>query len=381
MPIDEAGALAAMNAGLAEAGTTETAPAAEPAPAEGDDHAGLSDSGADAPADDAGQPPVAAGGDSEGAPSGDEPAEPGVAADGATPDADAPGDTPAPAVDEKPASPVDGDGKPVKVPDPLNDPLPNALKRETKERINTLIGMVKENSTKLERATKQNTELLGMIQETGASPEQYSQALDYLRMVNSPNVADREQAFGFLQQELAAMARMLGKPVPGVNMLEGHQDLIDELSTGRITPERAQEIAAAREARKFDQQRQQVTTERQRATQRQQEAVAEGRNALNAIGRQLKARDGAVYETKRTVLVKSLAPVFARIPPADWAATFQRAYDELPAHAFAPPPPPVPRVPTPAGNTPLRATNPAGGAVQQPKSALEALEMGLASMR
>lgn len=386
MPIDEAGALAAIDAGIAEAAPSTPAPAPEPQPTGGDDNAEPTGTGADAPVDAAGQSP-----DPEGAgdpaPAGDEP-EPaeGQPADGTSPDGGADGDPAAATPDAAAKAPAEGDGKPVTPPDPLdralNDPIPNALKRETKERIQTLAGKVRELIPALETAKQQNREILGAIQETGASPEQFGQALDYLRMVNSPSVADREQAFAFLQQELAAMARMLGKPIPGVNMLEGHLDLIDELATGRITPERAQEIAAAREARKFDQQRSQATTEHQRAQQRQQQAIDAGRQALNNLGRQLKGRDGAAYDAKRAVLVKTLAPVFARIPPEHWAATFQRAYDELPAHAFAPPPPPVPRVPANGGgNTPLRATNPAGGAVQAPKSPLEALEMGLAAAR
>jgi hypothetical protein len=281
-------------------------------------------------------------------------------------------------VGDKPdGKPADQPAPEVKAPDPLNDPLPNALKRETKERIQTLVSMVKEKDTTLQTVQRDRDEILGMITETRASPEQYGQMLGYLKLVNSPNRADREKALAVMQNEVATLARMLGKPVPGVNMLEGHNDLIEEVSTGRLSQERAQEIAAARTRAQYELR---VGTEAQQ-TQRQQEAqqrvVAEGRQQLNALEASLKADPH--YAAKKAILVKSLKPVFAQIDPRQWAATFKRAYDELPAPVVpASVVPAAPRVPQ---NTPLRASNPPGAPTPAPSSPLDALNQGLAQAR
>ena len=270
-------------------------------------------------------------------------------------------------------------GAEVKQPDPLNDPLPNALKRETKERIHTLVSMVKEKDTKLSEIQRDRDEILGMITETRASPEQYGQMLGYLKLVNSPNRADREQALAVMQNEVATLARMLGKPVPGVNMLEGHNDLIEEVSTGRLSQERAQEIAASRARAQYELHASRQADQQSQQTEAQQRIVAQGRQQLNALEASLKADPH--YAAKKAILVKSLKPVFSQIDPRQWAATFKRAYDELPAPAtLAPRPAPssAPRVPQ---NTPLRAANPSGAATPAPSSALEALDFGLKQAR
>ena len=246
--------------------------------------------------------------------------------------------------------------------------------------------MVKEKDTLLTTATRERDELMGYIRETNSTPEQYGQALGYLKLVNSPNRADREQALQFLQQEMSALARMLGKPVPGVNMLEGHQDLIDEVSTGRLSPERAQEIAAARAQAHFERMSGERKQHEQQLTQQQLRERNEGVQALNTLEAQLKATEPAVYAAKRKVLIESLRPVFKQIHPTQWAATFKRAYDALPAPAAprVPTPTPQPRVGAPAGgggNTPLRAHQPAGSARPEPKSLLDAINAGISEAR
>ena len=279
----------------------------------------------------------------------------------------------------------DGDAPPAagaKEPDPLNDPLPNALKRETKERIKTLIGMVQEKDEKLKAVEGNYTFIMQEIKQTQASPEQYAQALDYLRLVNSDSREDKEQLLEFLQRETISIAKMIGKPVPGVNMLEGHDDLIQKVGAGKLSIEDAQEIAASREARNFQSRKTQMTREQQRVTAETQREIASARAGLTALEQQL-MRDPA-YPTKKAILVKTLKPVFARIPPRDWVSTFRRAYNELavPAAPSVPTPTPTPRA-TPTGggggNTPLRAQQPAGGARHEPKNLLEAINAGVAA--
>jgi hypothetical protein len=297
-------------------------------------------------------------------------------------------DVAAPDADKKAETPVDPTGEQTPVRDVLNDPLPNALKKETKERITTLIGMVKDHTSKLETVTRERDEIVDFITQTRATPEQYGQALDYLRLVNSPNRADREQALVVMQNEVAALARMLGRPVPGVNLLEGHNDLINEVSTGHLSPERAQEIAASRARAQYELRAGQVarTVERQEISRHSETQRAIGE--LNALEAQLKVAEPAVYAAKRKALVNALKPVFAQIPPAQWAATFKRAYDELPAPAVLPAPIPTAQS-TPlrgasaggGGNQPLRAGNPAGAAQPAPSNMLEAINAGIAAAR
>jgi hypothetical protein len=261
-----------------------------------------------------------------------------------------------------------------KAPDPLNDPLPNALKRETKERIQTLVGMVKDTTSKLERVTAEHGEMMGYIRETQATPEQYGQALTYLKLVNGSR-EDKEQALEIMQAEVAALARMIGKPVPGVNILEGHDDLIADVASQRMSMERAAELAAMRERNRFEGQQQQATRQQQAETQAMAAARQNARVQLNALEQSLMA--DPAYKQKRPILVAQMKPIFARLHPSQWAPAFKQAYDALPAPAVARPTTPL-NVPK---NTPLRGANPAGSAVQQPKTMLEAIEQGLKNAR
>lgn len=381
MPIDEAALAAAVNQGIADA-----APAPTPAPTGGNDDAendGASGSDVENTGAAAAQHDDADAGEGDGAGVGE--------ADDADTDESAadPAGTAAAALgpDGKPVAPAgakpDGSASPV---DPLdaalNAPIPNALKRETKERIQTLAGKVKELMPALEERNRDLEALMNPILDTGATPVQYKQSLEYLRLVNSPSRADKEKALEIMQGEIRALASMLGKPVPGVNFLEGHDDLIHEVGTGRLTHERAMEIAAARAAQGYQKKTEERVNLERQSGEAQARAVQEGRAALNQLEASLKADPH--YAAKKAILVNQLKPTFARIHPSQWAAAFHEAYVALPAPAPKPAPPPATVVPGAApkgggGNTPLRASNPAGAAVAAPSSLSEAIDMGIRS--
>lgn len=380
MPIEEAGLMAAVNSGIADAAPSAPAPTmaspTPPAPESPDvqvtgtpsvDESGDATGGA---GEEDGQPPP-----------GD--VAPGTADDAAKPDGGEPGAAaPADGVEGKP--PGEAEKPPVELSpedalkQALEAPIPNALKRETKERIQTLAGKVRELMPKLEEATRDRDMMLTMVQQTGATPQQYTQALSYLALVNSSSRADREKALEIMQAEISVLARSIGKPVPGVNMLEGHADLIQEVGQGRLSMERAQEVAAAREATKLQTQGSQRITEQRTAQDDQARALNEGKAGLTALESQLRADPN--YAAKRALLIPALQPVFKSVDPRQWPRLFKEAYDRMPA-----PVRPIPPTPTPtpaganagAGNTPLRAANPAGGQRAAPKSLSEAIDFGI----
>lgn len=379
--------MAAVNAGIAEA-NGDPAPAKTDTTGEGDD---LGTDGTDTGA--VGEGSADEGGDDTGADG-----EGGEAADGSGSADDAEGGAPdgAAAADGKVAvaataaapggkKPGDGaagkDGEPGaaaggKAPDPLNDPLPNALKRETKERINTLIDMVKTRTADFERVNTEHQEVLGYIKDTGASPQQFADSLTYLRLVNSPNPADKEAALGIMQREIAALARIIGKPVPGVNMLEGHDDLIADVGAGRLSMERAAEIAAGREQRAFQQRQAQGAQQHDQETQAMAQARTAAKNQLDALDTTL--RRDPDYARKRPIVVAQMKPIFAQLHPSQWAGAFKNAWDALgtlPPAAARQAAPAAGKVPA---NTPLRPGNPAGAAIAAPKSMAEAIDAGIA---
>jgi hypothetical protein len=262
----------------------------------------------------------------------------------------------------------------AKKPDPLNDPIPNALKPQTKERIQSLIKAVKQKDEEVVRVSAQFNEIMGHITASKATPQQYGDTLEYLTLVNSGDPVKLEKALTMMLAEVDVLARALGKPVPGVDLLGSHKDLQDEIATGMISRERALEIAGAREQAKIQGQRTANVQQQTQAQQQQEQAISSGRAALNQLEESLKT--DPAYPAKRAILVESLKPVFAQIPPAQWANTFKAAYDNL--KLPAPAPRIIPKIPT---NTPLRPKTPAGGGAPAASSLLDAVSNSLVNAR
>lgn len=267
-----------------------------------------------------------------------------------------------------------------KPPDAINDPIPKDLNKKTQERIRSLIDTAKKADERVAKATEDTNFLMNKIVASTATPEQYTEALEAVRLVNSTDPADARKLVDYLQATLAEVARRSGIVVAGIDVLAQHADLKQKVELGQISRKDAEELAAARNANAHTNQ----TREQQAATKRAETefntAKTAGRAALDNLEATLKAADKN-YEAKKAILTKTLQPVFAQLHPSKWAAAFQQAYNALPASAVAPRP--APRViPTVGGgNQPLRAGSRAGGVAKAPGSMLEAITAGIAQAR
>jgi len=411
MAIDTEGALAAMNAGLAanapasipeettdETGTDETgAPGTGEDAAAGAEDAGAGGDGSDAGGADGEQPggdaDDTAGAEGEDAAGADEDRGDGRRADGTfvpkkKDDAAAGADGAAPGKDGKPAAGAKAAPNAGAAKDPINDPIPQGLKKETHERMQSLITTAKTLTAERDAALNQNNELLGYIAESTASPEQYGQALDYIRMVNSGDPAQLDKCIDFMQGELIALCKMRGRPVPGVDLVSEHEDLRQEIADGKITRQRAEEIAAARAQDALRTTQAQHTQTTQQQQQAFQQAARAAMGELNTLEAQLKEQDPTGYAAKRPLVLAALKTPGAdgkspmqKTHPSQWVALFTRTYLTIKAPAKAAPKAPIAgQKPGQKPGQPLRAGNPAGAQRTAPKSALEALNAGLESM-
>jgi hypothetical protein len=225
----------------------------------------------------------------------------------------------------------------------------------------------------LVQRSKDFEDMVGMVTETGATPEMYSGMLDYMKdavagVNGDPEAAQR--AYDRTLKELAAWGKLIGKEVPGVvDPLEGHADLLAEVENGDLSRARALEIA---------QQRNTGTLYRGRIARDEQTAALEaaqtqGRDALNQLEAQLKATDPD-YARKREFLLPAVRAIVAKYPPDQWVAATQQAYAQIPAL------PPVVAAAAPARPTPGPVRSGARMPVAAiPKDPMEALEMGIAA--
>lgn len=330
-------------------------------------------------------------------PAASEPAEPAAA----SPENDAPAADPVPGTPEAAAAEA-AKAEAAKKVEPAK-PEPDeateteitslGLKEKAAERFRALTGEVKELAPIKEALTKAGIkdvaelpqlaqhaqfgrELYQQVQETGATAEQYGMSLDYLRVVAQANKGDMkaaEQAFAIVQEEMASLAKMLGKDVPGVvDPLTDYPDLVQKVVNGDFDRAAALEIARARTTEA-------MSRVRQTASDRQGQVEAARNQAaldLNALGTELQAADPH-YAAKAPILVAQLQQIRDDLPPAKWAAAARRLYAAIPNPVAAPVAAPVtPAKPTPG---PVRGNAVRPVVVPVTDDPMEALEQGIAA--
>lgn len=343
-PTDQpADVMAALDAGIAAA-DAETAPAADAvqadaAPAADADTPPADDPAAAPPAD--GQPPAQP---QEGTPPAD--GQPPAAPEGERqPDADTEAEITALGLKEKAAERFRGMAAEIK----QSRATVDVLKAAGIEDVASLPDLV--------QRSKVGEDMVQMVVETGANSEQYGMALDYLTLISKASQGDMvaaEKAYTTMAGELAALAKLLGKEVPGVHdPLANHQDLRAEVEAGDLPRARAVEIAGQRDREAYTGSVERQRTETQQAmTQAQKDAY----DGLQAYDAEMTATDPS-YLAKRDILQVHVNRIMATYPPREWERRTAIAYAsiKLPEQPMTPAAPAAPAQPRPG---PMRPSGP-----------------------
>lgn len=246
------------------------------------------------------------------------------------------------------------------------------LSERAQQRFERLATRAREAAKQAETYRQQVEGWQEMVRESRASPEEFAQAIEYMRLIHSDDPDEQRQALKVLEAERAALAKRLGEPVAGVDLLSDYPDLQQRVKDMEIDEQTAHEIARARimEQRQRERIQQQQSSRAQQQTQqtRIQQAAAQ----LNALGERL-AKEDPDYTRKLEILKKHVIPRIRRLPPEEWAAAFEDQYRML--DELAPAVAPKPRV-----NTGTRRAGAAGGGRPEPKSMEEAIAQSLENM-
>lgn len=346
-PTDQpADVMAALDAGIAAA-DAETAPAADAVPA---DAASPVDAGTP-PADDPnaappadGQPPAP---QQEGAPPAD--GQPPAAAEAEQqPDADTEAEIASLGLKEKSAERFRGMAAEIKELAPLRE----AMKAAGIEDVAKLPDVVKR--------AEAGDFLFEEISKTGTSPEQYGMALEYLGLIAKAGRGDlvaADKAYTTMAAEMAVLAKMLGKEVPGVHdPLANHQDLRAEVEAGDLPRARAVEIAGQRDRAAYTGSVERQRTESQQAVEQARQDAFDGLQAYDA---EMKATDPS-YLAKREVLQGHVKAIMATYPPREWERRTAIAYASirLPEQTMSPAAPAAPAAPAQPRPGPMRPSGP-----------------------
>jgi hypothetical protein len=261
-----------------------------------------------------------------------------------------------------------------KAKDPVNDPIPRDTKKETSERIRSLIDTTKAVTAERDEIKQNFDYLIKGVQDTGTTPAQYGEALSWLALFNSNNPQQQEKALELVESVAERLAMLLGKERTVGDALSAHADLKDAVAKGQITAQYAKEIARTRNGAQF---RGELSTQATAAAQQQQQAAneeAQGRQSLSELETTLMASDPD-YAQKKAILVPALKPIMGSIPWSQKKDKFLAAYKNLRLPNAAPAKPKG----APA-NQPMRAKQPAGGQSKAPGNMLDAINGALAGM-
>ena len=284
--------------------------------------------------------------------------------------ADAPASTEAPAGDkptEEEPKPAEAKPDEPKTPEQEEAEVLEVVKSERgKERVQKVFSELKAKEAALVAKEAELDEIRTVIQGTGSNPDQLSQTLECLRLVNSGNPADLRVAAEMFEQWRAQIYQQLGVEAPGVDLLAGHDDLKSAVDNMEITRERALELAKLRKAEAERMQKTQAQQQSQQATQQFQQTVQTAAQQMEAY---LSTRANEVDHQARMKVISdhfrnpaNLQQFVNTYQPEQWTSTIKFMYDniQVPKATAAPRDPQPLRsrpaalgTPSPAGSNPI----------------------------
>ncbi len=267
---------------------------------------------------------------------------------------EAPAKEPAEEAPAEEAAAPEGEGDEEKPPEGLTEKAQSRFKEILEDR-----KVVRAENVQL----KQNfAELTAWVRETGATPEEFQQQVDRLRVFKSGKPEELKVLRGDLLRAVEDITVRLGDEAPGFDPLEGFDDLKKEVDDLKLTPERAKEIAIGRRQKARGDR---TSKEQQQADQHreQQEAhrtqVSEATVAIRKLEANWKKTDPDA-ERKIKAILENMED-FKYIPPRLWPQTVEKRYKAM------------------SGLAPVRSTGgqrPAGGTKPRPGAKAEPTSLG-----
>lgn len=218
---------------------------------------------------------------------------------------------------------------------------------------------------------KDINDLRQLVASTRMTPEQFAQTLEFGRLVNSGDEKDLRVALEMVETQRAMLYAKLGVEAPGVDLLQGHDDLKRAVENMEITREHAVELAKHRRQQAEAQQRQQI--ERQIMQQREafQQTVQKAAQSMEAY---LQTRAHEVDHPARMKIITeyfrnpdNLQRFVATFQPEQWPAAIQMMYDNIQVPR-TPSPQPIRSRPAALGTPAASAANPMDRILQRMES-------------
>ena len=256
---------------------------------------------------------------------------------------------------EPAAEPKVEDPKPAEEVPPATPPAEETPKTAEQEEAELLDGVKSERGKErirqvfAERKALESDlkEIRELVASSKMNPDQFSQSLEYGRLINSTNEKDLRVALEMVDRERSFLCQKLGIEQPGIDLLAGHEDLKAAVDNMEMTREHAIELSKYRKQQ----------TEQAQQQERQQQSESERlafqttvSNAAKTMESYLETRaNEADHPAKMQMIANhfknpaNLQEFVATYKPDQWLATVKMMYDNIvvprqPAPAAAPQP-------------------------------------------
>ena len=243
--------------------------------------------------------------------------------------------------------------------------MPEGLSQKAQERFTTLVNRVKEREAQVSETQETLGQFREMIQSTGTSPQEFSQAIDYMRMVKH---GDFEGALRIMDEQRQMLSIAMGRPLPGADPLAQFPDLRARVDGYQMDEQTALEIARSRVQQGHIQSEQQRHEQSEQQAQQAQQSRQQAIMQIDQLGQQWSKTDPD-FTAKEDIILKQLPEIAKNFPPAMWPQQVRILYNTLSSM-------PMQQHRQANNPAPLRPSG-QGGGQRQPKTMLEAMEMGL----
>lgn len=240
---------------------------------------------------------------------------------------------------------------------------PEGISKKAQERFQRLVGRVKEKDAELTELRSNLDGIRSIMQDTGATSEDFSMAFEYLKAMRSN---DMDSVGKILQNQIKQYQVATGKQFGQVDPLSEFPELREAVNSFQMSEERAIEMARINtKNREYEQQQQRARQQEQsqhEAAQAKQTALQE----LTNMGAAWSKTDPD-YARKEAIILQHAQDIAKKFPPQQWAEQVNLMYRAISAVQ-------IPKTST--APAPLRSSGQGGGA-KQPQNMLEALQGGL----
>ena len=247
---------------------------------------------------------------------------------------------------------------------------PAGLKPKAQERFRSLVEDNKTKTERLDQAEFALKEIHKTVSESHMTPEEFGYLIDYGRMAVSKKPEELEYALQTAQNEIIRISQLLGKEVPGVDLLADQPELQKRVDDYELSREDALRIAKSeRELASYKQVQDQQRDQQQVAT-KQQDVQQQSLDQVRAYMGKMKSTD-INFSAKEARLVDQAAKVRQNYPPEQWPTVIQDLYETMSVDSSAQKQNLKTSAPTPMQST----TSTVGSTV--PKTMQEAVMLGL----